>query len=123
VKVKLELVGSTISFTPPLDQQTALESVPEVVRRWMEDYVVMAKVMKPLTANSVSCEVCSVCMCACVRGCVHACVVCMCASVMRVRGCVCACAMCVCACVCVCVHVNTYVYYPLSRCAQSATMP
>ena len=60
MNVRLELVGSTISFTPPLDQQTALESVPEVVRTWMEDYVLMAKVMKPFTANSGTTGVCSI---------------------------------------------------------------
>ena len=53
VKVQLGLVGSTISFTPPLDQQSALESVPEVVRRWMDDYVALAKVMKPFSASEV----------------------------------------------------------------------
>ena len=55
MKVQLELVGSTISFTPPLDQQSALESVPEVVRRWMDDYVALAKVMRPFSAST--CEV------------------------------------------------------------------
>ena len=56
--MKLGLVGSAISFTPPLDQQSALESVPEVVKRWLDDYVAMAKVMRPFSASTCEVRMC-----------------------------------------------------------------
>ena len=66
--MKLGLVGSAISFTPPLDQHSALESVPEVVKRWLDDYVAMAKVMRPFSAST--CEVRTyVCMYVSIRSC------------------------------------------------------
>ena len=57
--MKLGLVGSAISFTPPLDQQSALESVPEVVKRWLDDYVaIMAKVMRTFSASTCEVRIC-----------------------------------------------------------------
>ena len=46
VTVQLELQGDNVNFSPPLSVQSALSSVPEVVQRWLNDYIGLAKLVR-----------------------------------------------------------------------------
>lgn len=43
VMVELELQGSNVQFSPPLSAHSAIVSVPEMVQKWMSDYLNLAK--------------------------------------------------------------------------------
>lgn len=43
VMVELELQGSDVQFSPPLSSYSAFSSVPEVVQKWMSNYLELAK--------------------------------------------------------------------------------
>lgn len=45
VVVQLELQGGTIQFSPPLSGHSALNSVPETVQKWMNDYLGLTKLI------------------------------------------------------------------------------
>ena len=43
VMVELEVQGADVQFAPPLSAHSAISSVPEVVQKWMSDYLGLAK--------------------------------------------------------------------------------
>ena len=43
VMVELELQSSDVQFSPPLASHSAIGSVPEVVQKWMSDYLNLGK--------------------------------------------------------------------------------
>ena len=45
VMVQLELQGGDIQFSPPLSGHSAISSVPEVVQKWMNDYLSLTKLI------------------------------------------------------------------------------
>ena len=46
VMVELELQGGTVHYSPPLSSHSALSCVPEVVQKWMNDYVGLTKLIR-----------------------------------------------------------------------------
>lgn len=53
VMVELELQGTDVQFSPPLSTHSAISSVPEVVQRWMSDYLQLAKLGPRFVAAAV----------------------------------------------------------------------
>ena len=49
VMVQLELQGGDIQFSPPLSGHSAVSSVPEVVQKWMNDYLSLTKLIPRYT--------------------------------------------------------------------------
>lgn len=45
VVVRLELQGSDVQFSPPLSGHCAISSVSEVIQRWMNDYIELARLI------------------------------------------------------------------------------
>ena len=45
VMVQLELQGGDIQYSPPLSGHSAVSSVPEVVQKWMNDYLSLTKLI------------------------------------------------------------------------------
>ena len=45
VTVRLELQGGEIQFSPPLSAHSAVSSVPEVVQKWMNDYLNLTRLI------------------------------------------------------------------------------
>ncbi len=45
VTVEMELQAHDVQFSPPLSMHSALDSVPEVVQRWIEAYIELAKLV------------------------------------------------------------------------------
>jgi hypothetical protein len=45
VMVQIELQGGDIQFSPPLSGHSAINSVPEVVQKWMNDYLSLTKMI------------------------------------------------------------------------------
>ena len=50
VMVQLELQGGSVQYSPPLSGHSALSSVPEVVQKWMSDYISLTKLMQRVQA-------------------------------------------------------------------------
>lgn len=54
--INLELVENVVTFTPPLDQSTAVVSVLENVTLWLEQFRargLLVKMLNPLTEVSI----------------------------------------------------------------------
>ena len=49
VMVQLELQGGDIQFSPPLSGHSAVSSVPEVVQKWVNDYLSLTKLIPRYT--------------------------------------------------------------------------
>lgn len=62
VMVQLELQGGDIQFSPPLSGHSAVSSVPEVVQKWMNDYLSLTKLI-PRYMYVCMCVVCVLCTC------------------------------------------------------------
>ena len=45
VTVEMELQAHDVQFSPPLSTHSALESVPEVVQNWIEEYIGLSKLV------------------------------------------------------------------------------
>ena len=49
VTVQLELQGGDVQFSPPLSGHSAISSVPEIVQKWMNDYLSLTKLIPRYT--------------------------------------------------------------------------
>ena len=56
VIVDLELQGSAVQFSPPLSTHSAIRSVPEVVQKWMSNFLDLAKLCPRFAASNGTCH-------------------------------------------------------------------
>ena len=61
VMVQLELQGGDIQFSPPLSGHSAVRSVPEVVQKWMNDYLGLTKLIPRCVYTVRTCTCMSTC--------------------------------------------------------------
>lgn len=49
--VSLELVDNSVTFTPPLDETSSRDSVSEVIRQWLADYLARGRLVQMISGK------------------------------------------------------------------------